>query len=89
MKKCVPTQVITFETTDIWMSHLISPICYGPYFMEIILIIFKLNFNSGKNFMRTFVFSKNLFEKLWPGYLPNLIRRFMTSRDHLGSILII
>ena len=26
-----------------------------------ILIIFKLNFNSGKNFMRTFVFSKNLF----------------------------
>ena len=71
MKKCVPTQVITFKTTYGWVIY---P-CNRAH-MEIILIIFKLNFNSGKNFMRTFVFSKNLFEKLWPGYLPNLIGHF-------------
>ena len=40
-------------------------------------MVFKLNFNSGRNFMRTFVFSKNLFEKHWPGYLPNLLGHFM------------
>ena len=37
MKKCAPTQVITFETMDICMSHLIWAILYGSYFMESIL----------------------------------------------------